>query len=224
MLIVDDHQLVRDGLRYVLEQLADAEAGVPVEVLEVSSYTEALVCADQNPDLDLVLLDLCLPDVTGYAALIDLQESHPDIPVVVMSGLDDPDIVREALERGAMGFIPKSSSTQVILSALRLVMSGGIYLPKEVIGEKEAKPLPVSVASPVSVSITAKDLGLTDRQIDVLQLIMAGKTNKMMSRELDLAEGTVKNHVASILKAFNVTSRTQVVLVAARLGLNSKRR
>ena len=227
MLIVDDHQLVRDGMRHVTEQLADADKGEAVTVLEVSNCAEALDCADENPDLDLVLLDLCLPDVIGYAALIDLQESHPEIPVVIMSAIDDAEIVRETLERGAMGFIPKSSSTQVILGALRLILSGGIYLPEQAINKKkESKPLPVGVAAPAAVKIAPKDLGLTDRQADVLTLIMAGKSNKMICRELDLAAGTVKNHVAAILKALNVATRVQVVLVATKLGLGpaSKKR
>lgn len=223
MLIVDDHQLVRDGLRYVAAQLGTNDS--PMSVLEVSNYTEALTLADRNPDLDLILLDLCLPDVTGYAALVDLQESHPDIPVVIMSGLDDPEIVRECMERGAMGFVPKSSPTPVIMHALRLVLSGGIYVPKQALEEIKERPLPVAVAAPPpQQAISPQDLGLTDRQADVLRLIIAGKTNKMICRELDLAEGTVKNHVAALLKTFNVTTRVQIVLVAARIGLTWRSR
>jgi DNA-binding NarL/FixJ family response regulator len=219
MLIVDDHQLVRDGLHHVLTQLGTQDN--PVAVLEEASYGDALACADRNPDLDLLLLDLCLPDVAGYAALVDLQESHPDIPVVIMSGLDDPGIVRECMERGAMGFIPKSSSTRVILQALRLVLSGGIYLPRQALEEIKERPLPVAVAPPLpQPAITPQTLGLTERQAEVLKLIIAGKTNKMICRELTLAEGTVKNHVAALLKVFNVTTRVQIVLVAAKIGLS----
>jgi len=220
MLIVDDHQLVRDGFRHVAQQLArDAD---PVSILEVADYTSALRCADEHPDLDLMVLDLCLPDVAGYAALADLQEHHPEIPVVVMSGLDDPEIVRESIERGALGFIPKSSSAQRILQALRQVLAGEVYVPYDSLEENKDRPLPVAVASPSSSDVMPRDLGLTERQVEVLRLVLAGKTNKMICRDLGLAEGTVKNHVAAVLKALEAETRVHVVLVAARIGLNLK--
>lgn len=212
ILVVDDHQLIRDGLRPVLEAV-DASG---VQVLEVDGHPEAVACADANPGLDLILLDLRLPNVSGFAALIDLQERHPGIPVIVMSGLDDADLVREALDRGARGFIPKTSPSSVILNAVRLVLSGGTYVPREIMASAPRDP-----AEPArgEGGVTPADLGLTPRQSEVLAQILAGKSNKMICRDLNLSEGTVKNHVAAVLKALRVTTRVQAVLAATRLGL-----
>jgi DNA-binding NarL/FixJ family response regulator len=226
ILVVDDHHLIREGLRPLLERLG--ERGDEAAVMEAASYDEALVYADSHPELDLVLLDLRLPNVSGFAALVDLQERHPDVPVVVMSGEDDPDLMREALERGALGFIPKSSPSHVILNALRLVLAGGTYVPPEIMSAAAFAPRPLRPSpSPdrrgehQASGGAAERLGLTPRQMDVLALLLAGQPNKLICRELDLAEGTVKNHVAAVLKALNVTTRVQAVIAAAKLGITA---
>jgi DNA-binding NarL/FixJ family response regulator len=211
--MVDDHHLMRDGLRPVLEQLGTPSD--PASVFEASSYAAAIERADEHPDMDLVVLDLHLPDVTGFAALADLQERHPGLPIVVMSGEDDPALMRQAIDYGALGFIPKSSPSAVILSALRLVLSGGTYLPREIMWNAT----PPAEASVVPASPIPPGLDITPRQADVLALLLAGKSNKVICRELDLAESTVKNHVAAVFKALNVTSRVQAVLAAAKLGI-----
>ncbi|MEP7068114.1 MAG: response regulator transcription factor [Usitatibacter sp.] len=210
ILVIDDHALIRAGLRPVLEKLApDGEAAV---VLEASSYARGVEIAGENPDLDLVLLDFNLPNVTGFAALVDIQERFPEVPVVIVSGEDDPGLVRETFERGALGFIPKSSTTAVILSALRLVLSGGTYLPREIMASVAAAgPAPRPPAN-------LRGLDITPRQAEVLDLILEGKSNKVICRELGLAEGTVKNHVAAVLKALNATNRVEAVIAAAKLG------
>lgn len=212
ILLVDDHHLIRDGMRPVLERLAPQE---PVDVLEADSFPAAVAAAARHPDLDLVLLDLRLPGVAHFEALDGLRERFPSLPVVLMSGDDDPDLVRGALERGALGYIPKSSTSEVILNALRLVLSGGTYLPPEALG-RSARPAP----APSSDDIAAR-LGITPRQADVLALLLAGKSNKLISRELNLAESTVKNHVAAVFRALEVTTRVQAVLAAAKLGIKS---
>jgi DNA-binding NarL/FixJ family response regulator len=218
ILVVDDHQLIREGLRPVVERAA--EGGEEVAVYEASSYDEALVYADAHPDIDLVLLDLRLPDVVGFAALVDLQERHPGVPVVIMSGDIDAGLVRAALEAGALGFIPKSSPSHVILGALRLVLAGGTYVPREIMQEAAASPVPPPRTDlPRHDAAAVAALGLTPRQMDVLALLLAGKANKVIGRELDLAEGTVKNHVAAVLKALDVTTRVQAVIAAGRLGI-----
>ena len=218
ILVIDDHELIREGLRPVLEQLGPASGGEAVSVLEASTYTRAVEIASANPDLDLVLLDFNLPNVTGFAALVDLQERFPEVPVVIMSGQDDAALVRETFERGALGFIPKSSSTPVILNALRLVLSGGTYLPREIMASPPAKPARGTAGVRVA---GAEGLGLTPRQSEVLALLLAGKSNKVICRELELAEGTVKNHVAAILKALNATNRVEALIAAGKLGIKA---
>jgi DNA-binding NarL/FixJ family response regulator len=221
ILVIDDHELIREGLRPVLERLGPAADGAAVSVLEAPSYTRAVEIAGANPDLDLVLLDFNLPNVTGYAALADLQERFPDLPVVMISGQDDPALMRGAFERGALGFIPKSSSAGVILNALRLVLSGGTYVPREIMGAAQAPGAGASSSAPAPPVAGAEGLGLTPRQSEVMALVLAGKSNKVICRELGLAEGTVKNHVAAVLKALDATNRVEAVIAAAKLGIKS---
>ena len=210
LLIVDDHHLIREGLKPVLRRLGDGEQA---QVLEASGFEDALALADANPDLDLVVLDFHLPGVEGFAALNDLQERHPGLPIVVMSGADDPAVMREAIDHGALGFIPKSSGSEVILNALRLVLSGGTYLPREIMSPPKRTPAPAAAPRPARW----KDLGLTPRQADVLELLVAGKPNKAICRELDMAEGTVKTHIQAAFKVLGVTSRVQAVNAVNRL-------
>lgn len=215
ILVVDDHPLIRQAVQNVLHQL-DAAA----HILEAPDCTRALDLAAAHADLDLVLLDLHLPGMGGLDALSLLRERSPGLPVVVLSASNDRQTVLDAIEKGAMGFIPKSSANEVMLSALRLVLSGGIYLPPEILGSHGA----VTDSGPATPSVplaarTPADLGITERQLQVLALMMQGKSNKLICRELNLAEGTVKIHVSAILKALNVTSRTQAVVAVSRLGL-----
>ena len=123
-----------------------------------------------------------------------------------------------ALDAGAMGFIPKTSSNEVLLGALRLVLSGGVYLPAEVLRHSPA-PVLVSKSAMAAAGVGYRDLGLTERQAQVLALVVQGKPNKIVCRELNLAEGTVKIHVTAILKALGVANRTQAVIAVGKLGL-----
>jgi DNA-binding NarL/FixJ family response regulator len=218
ILVVDDHALIRTALRGVLGEL-DRD----VTVLEASDCRGALDLIEAQPDLDLVLLDLNLPGIQGFAALEELRTRHPALPVVVLSSANDRASVTQALDQGAMGYIPKHSSNEVLIGALRLVLSGGIYIPPEILARWESPPAADRHAAASGRGSrpqrTPADFGLSERQAQVLRLLLEGKSNKLIRRELDLAESTVKNHVALILKALNVTSRTQAVIAAARLGL-----
>ncbi len=210
VLIVDDHALIRDALSRVLASIAP-----DMTVLEAVDPRLALETIERQPDLDLVLLDLALPGMHGLSVLQALREKHPAISVVVISATSDRDSVKRALDRGALGFIPKSSSNEVLQSALRLVLAGGIYVPPEILGRSgvdEPVPPPIGQQTPAGI-------GLTDRQAQILALVMKGKSNKLICRDLDLAESTVKNQITAILKALNVTSRTQAVLAVEKLGL-----
>jgi DNA-binding NarL/FixJ family response regulator len=208
-LIVDDHALLRDALSRVLVMLVPE-----AEVHEAAEPKQAFELIEREPDLDLVLLDLALPGMHGLAVLKSLREKHPAISVVVVSASVDRETVRRALDAGAMGYIPKSSSSEVLRSALQLVLAGGIYIPPEVLGRGEAPAV-----APQLGARSPADIGLTERQSQILALLMQGEPNKVICRELDLAESTVKNQITTILKALNVTSRTQAVLAVEKLGL-----
>lgn len=219
ILVVDDHALIRTALRGVL-----GEIGSEVTVLEASDCRGAFGLIEAQPDLDLVLLDLNLPGIHGLAALEELRARHPALPVVVLSSTNDRASVTQALDQGAMGYIPKLSSNAVLISALRLVLSGGIYIPPEILARGQIPPAayPQAAAASGRGSLTQRtptDLGLGERQAQVLKLLLEGKSNKIICRELDLAASTVKNYVTLILKALNVTSRTQAVIAAAQMGL-----
>lgn len=220
ILAVDDHPLIRHALRDILKQL-DPDT----ELFDAQSAGEAMLVADQHPDLDLVLLDLTLPDVSGIAALTMLREAHPNTPVVMLSATEDYDVVMNALDCGAMGFIPKTSRNEVLLAALRLVLSGGIYLPSAVIASHLATAH-LGPGMPTAGTVHAKtpaEIGLTERQTQVLALLLQGKPNKTICRLLKLAEGTVKVHITAILRTLNVRNRTEAVVAVSRLGLKFDR-
>ena len=216
ILVVDDHVLIREALRGVLKELKPEAA-----VLEAPDSRQAMQLVTDHPDVDLILLDLSLPDRDGFALLAELRERFPAISVVVLSGFPDRANVMRALDHGALGFIPKSARREVMMSALNLVFSGGVYIPPEILAPREA----AVAGQPESGHATTDkphaspaELGLTERQIDVLALMMHGKSNKAICRRLDLAEPTVKNHVTAILKALKVTNRTAAVIAVAALG------
>jgi DNA-binding NarL/FixJ family response regulator len=209
ILVVDDHPLILEALHHVLTQL-----GADVTVLDAASGPAGRALAAAHPDADLMLFDLGLPGIDGFALLGELRESHPAIPVVVLSGSERREDVLRALDLGAMGYIPKSARNEVMLQALRLVLSGGVFLPPSALAADAPAP---ATARPTS----ARDLELTERQVEVLALILEGKPNKLICRHLGLAEGTVKIHVAACLRALGVHTRTQAVIEASRLGITT---
>jgi DNA-binding NarL/FixJ family response regulator len=202
VLVIDDHTLVREALRGVLAELLDGAI-----VLEASDCGQATRLIEEHADLRLILLDLNLPDRDGFAFLAELRERYALISLVVLSGFHDRDNVIRALDLGALGFIPKTSEREVMVSALRLVLAGGIYIPPQAL----AADRPAQSAAPAR-PVSPSELGLTGRQMEVVALMMRGKSNKAISRILDVAEPTVKHHVTAILKALKVTNRTEAVL------------
>ncbi|WP_368622177.1 response regulator [Paraburkholderia sp. BR13444] len=218
IMLVDDHALFREGLRLVLMQL---DAGT--EVVEAEDCEQAFRLARQRTDLDMVLLDLSLPDVSGMEALRQFRAEYAGLPVVVLSGRDDRATIIEALDAGAMGFIPKSSTSRVMMSALRLVLANGVYIPPAALAAPGARPPPArgdngepDAASP---ALRLPDKALTERQMQVLELLVQGKPTKLICRELGLAEGTAKVHIASVLRALHVANRTQAVVAVSQLGI-----
>jgi DNA-binding NarL/FixJ family response regulator len=216
ILIVDDHALIREALRGVLKEIRrDAD------VLEASNCGQALqLITEHADDCGLILLDLALPDRDGFSMLTELRERYPAISIVVLSALHDRASVARALDLGALGFIPKSANRDVMVSALQLVFAGGIYIPPEILsgGHTSASGPERSAAGLDRPHGSPSDFGLTGRQVDVLALMMLGKSNKAICRLLDLAEPTVKNHVTAILKALKVTNRTEAVVAVNDLG------
>lgn len=237
VLLVDDHTLFREGIALLLRPLVD-----PLETWEAGSCEEAFALIDQTGPADLVLIDLGLPGASGLEGVKGLRERHPEMPVVVMSSADDKDTVLAALDAGAMGFIPKSSTSAVMIGALKLILAKGIYLPPSVFlaarnpapATPPAAPAAPGAVTPMHASLPPaaadgpaagtssrrpSDLGLTPRQAEVLHLLLQGKPAKLIGRELDLSLSTVKAHTSAVLRALNVTTRTQAIVAAGRLGL-----
>jgi DNA-binding NarL/FixJ family response regulator len=203
ILLVDDHALFRDGLRYVLQQLAES-----VEIFEAGNFPDGLKLAGTEPELDLALLDLHMPGSEGPKSVRYFHECFPSIPVVVISGEEASVNMEKVINYGAAGFICKSSTSQAMLGALRLVLSGGIYVPPEILRHH-----PVEAVEKNSMH------GLTPRQLDVLEHLCGGMSNKTIAAAMSLAEGTVKIHVAAIYQALKVNSRLEAVRAAEHLGL-----
>jgi DNA-binding NarL/FixJ family response regulator len=215
ILVVDDHPLVREAMTQLVMRL-----GGPIEVLEAQDCIAGLSMAHSHPDLDLILLDLNLPGLRGIPALERFRQEHPTAPVVVVSMFRDRDTVTEVMRHGAVGFIPKSSGRETIVNALRLVLAGSVYVPPEAgLGEAFSDDsLPAGIRGHAA---SATEIGLTSRQGQVLALVMKGRANKEICRDLGLAERTVKAHLTAVLNALKVTNRTQAVIAANRLGLDA---
>ncbi len=214
ILVVDDHPLMAEALGLAMRTLDRA-----TEVKSAGSLESAMALAKQVA-FDLCLLDLGLPDCSGLDALSRMRESLPALPVVVVSGADDSKSVLAALDLGAMGYIPKTSARDVLLGAVRLVASGGIYVPVEAVKAREASESALYTAGgDATVAKTPAELGLSSRQREVLALLLKGLPNKLIARRLDISENTAKIHVSAVLRALGVSTRTQALLAASRLGL-----
>ena len=207
--VVEDHALVREGLMLALQALAGD--GEPVEVRGAASADEALALLGDDAEIDLILLDVMLPGTGGLALLGALRKRHPAVPVLMLSALDDAETVRRAMRQGAAGFVPKSSSTDILLRAVREVLAGGQYLP----------PQFADAAPPARGNIQTR-FRLTAAQMRVLELLVEGKTNREIAEVIGVTEGTVKIHVSAIFKALSVTNRSQALLVAGRHGLKAR--
>jgi len=230
LLLLVDHPLILSALQAVIEGISD-----DVTVTGAGSARAARHTLQNDPDFDLMLLDLQLGDADGFDVLVEMRETYPSLPVVVVSASDRASDVIRAIDFGAMGFVPKRASNDTLQEALRLVMSGGIYVPpmslgpdvppphvrETVIGD-ETVPAVMHVGHAASAggyqtAATLVGLGLTPRQTDVLALMLQGKPNKMIAREMSLSVETVKDHVAAVLRALGVNSRTQAVLAVAQM-------
>ena len=211
ILIVDDHALVREGLRQVLKGLDET-----VEVLDAPTCARAFAQADAHDDLDLVLLDYHLPDMDGLTALGVLRQSHPELPVFVLSGSASAQTMQKVMAKGAAGYMTKASMSEELLVALRMVLDGDVYVPATLAGLPEA-PVP---ARPIALGDGALPQ-MTARQREVLQLLLDGLSNRDISQRMGLSVDTVKDHLGGIMRVLGVQTRTQAVLAAARYGYRS---
>lgn len=212
-LLIDDHDLFRSGLRLLLGQLP-----VDIEVLEAGSVEDALAHVDRG--IGIVMLDLSMPGTSGMDALVRVREAFPDAPTVIVSSDDDPELIRQAIDLGASGFVPKTSTPPLLISALQLILAGGVYLPRAVLSQTPQGAAPRSAEA--SASAAATPSGLTDRQEEVLLKAVRGQSNKAIARAMDLSEGTVKAHLSAAFRVLGVRNRTEAVYAAAARGIGQR--
>jgi DNA-binding NarL/FixJ family response regulator len=210
IMLADDHALFREGMKHILVGLDEG-----VEVIEASSYDEARQCVKDQAPFDMALVDLSMPGLNDFDGLKDLCSEIGDVPVVVVSAMEGGNEIRKAMDCGASGYVPKTLDSNVVLSALKLVFSGGIYLPTNLLGSTSGE------GGGDRRGGSGGKGPLTPRQCDVLDLMAKGYSNKEIARNLDLAEGTVKLHVTALLKALDVSNRTQAVIKATAMGLTT---
>lgn len=202
--IADDHPLFRDALKQALEPVYPC-----ARVVEAGTLEEVTALFTQEPDIDLLLLDLSMPGVRGYSGLIYFRSQHPALPVVVVSASEDAPVVRRCIDLGASGFIPKSSSTSEIRDGVDVVLKGGMWIPDDISLDVEEESNQARLAARLST--------LTPQQARVLMMLSEGLLNKQIAFELTVSEATVKAHVSAILQKLGVDSRTQAVIAASKI-------
>lgn len=227
--MVDDHPLLRSALAAAIKDL-----GGDVEVIEGRDAADALRLARDHPGLDLILLDYALPDADGVTLLTELKAAHPLLPVIVISGFDAREIVTAAMNAGASGFISKGSTPKLIVTAIRLVLDGGKYVPESVLpgaSSAPARTLPLGHSLASAPALADLRQRLTPQELRVLGLLLKGYSNKEIARAIGkesaapratpIAESTVKAHMTNILRALGVQRRTQAALAVERLGVHA---
>lgn len=202
ILLADDHALFRESLSLALLRLNDDEP----EILQAEHGEQAINLA-QDHDLDLILLDLDMPGINGLNAIQTLLSTQPDTPIVMISAHEEISVINKALAKGVKGFIPKTTPAEVTLSALRLVLSGGVYLP------------PQLMQQPLLETRKSHDNLLTPRQIEVLKLLQKGVQNKNIAHQLDLSPSTVKVHIRRIFTTLGARNRAEAVNIAIEMGI-----
>ena len=223
VLLADDHRLIIEGVKLKLAELDPALETVVAMNLE--ELEQAL--ATHGDSLDLALLDIAMPGTQGYEHVARLRSEAPGLPVIVLSGSEDAELMRALMDLGVLGFIPKAYSPDVMLSAIRLVLAGGLYIPPQLLASAQAQGWQPGAAQsagrePGAHAGEAHSLDglrqlLTERQVDVMRLLSQGKPNKLIARDLGISEGTVKIHLAAIFRALNVRNRVEAVVASRKL-------
>lgn len=202
ILIADDHALFRGGMVRLLCEALSGDAG-EIRVSEAADVQQALAILDREPDIDLILMDLKMPGMDDMAGLASICSAAPSTPVVMMSACEDAGVVQAAITGGAAGFIPKSTSCEVMRHAILMILDGGIYLPPNLLMRARVD----------------EKTDLSDHQKNILSLLASGHANKSIAFELGISEGTVKQHIHNIYRKLGITSRTQALLKAQEMGL-----
>ncbi|MDT4291843.1 response regulator transcription factor [Methylomonas sp. MO1] len=213
ILLIDDHFCAREGVACLLKQIIPE-----LQVFEAESFDEGLALAKQTL-LNLVMLDVQLPGKDGLSGLVEMKEAFPDLCVVMFSGLDDRELVFQALRLGAMGFIVKTVSRQVFVDALRDVLAGKVYLPASAVGQQRATSLDVGSVTEIPEVTDSASLGLTQREFEVLTWLVQGIGNKQIARQLGIEEQTVRNHLRPIYQKFGVAKRTELLVKVFERGI-----
>ena len=204
VLVADDHPLFREALRGAVQRV------LPDARLREAEDVDALYAlVEDEPDADLLLLDLNMPGAQGFSALVHLRAAHPELPVVMVSAREEPQVMRRALDHGAMGFIPKSSDAATLTAALRMVLDGERFVPP---AAQDAPP-----TSHDEREVAARIRELTPQQFRVLQMLGTGLLNKQIGYQLGVSEATIKAHMSAILRKLGAHNRTQAVLLAGKL-------
>ena len=214
VLLADDHAMVRDGLVPFLERLAPDTA-----VVEAGTFPEAQAAVRAHPDVGLAILDLYMPGMNGLEGLAALRAEFPALPIVILSGSTKPEDALQAIEHGACGFVPKTMRGETILGVLRLVLSGEKYIPPFLFDYRDS-PAQTASTAPAPGSPLAQ---LTPRERDILEMIVDGAPNKVIARELNLQEVTVKAHLRNMFRKLDVANRTEAARVALLAGMSGRK-
>ncbi|UYO73467.1 response regulator transcription factor [Halomonas qinghailakensis] len=216
LLVADDHPLFRDALHAVIS------AGLTsAQLLESDSLAAAIYTIDNHDELDLLLLDLSLPDADGLEGLTILRERFPWLPVAIVSAHQERQLVLDAITQGAVGYIPKSTPREQLLAALNQILQGQLYLPADIMRQPPPRMESSALASSSSEPPRERLIRLTDKQLDVLSCMTQGMSNKQIARELLIAETTVKTHVSAVLRKLGATSRVHAIVIAGEEELGA---
>lgn len=207
VIVADDHPLFRTAIKEALQ-----ESQGETNFLEANSFESLQQLVEENPDVDLVLLDLHMPGVSGFAGLVYLCKRYPSVPVVIISANEDPLVIHRALDHGAAGFIPKSSDLQTITNAIGDILMGEVWVP-----ESASSGLPGKNTS--ELELAERMAKLTPQQFKVLMAVSQGLLNKQIAYDMNISEATVKAHVTAIMNKLGVSNRTQAVLAASKLNV-----
>lgn len=224
ILIADDHELFLKGLEFILQENLQN-----IEITSAQNYTEIFSILEQKNLFDLVITDLAMPGANWLEAIKKIHTALPETPIIIISAVFDKTILQQTLDIGVSGYIPKTASNNLIISAINLVLAGGVYIPHELLYSNQNNSIPAQqqkeYISPLKTlekitSNTAEHTqkGLTERQIDIIRCIAEGLSNKQIAYKLNLTEGTVKVHITVILKILNVKNRTSAIIEAAKRG------